>query len=281
MSNGVTTTDFTLDGHAGRLVGTSWTPRNPRWIAVIAHDYGEHVGRFRWTAARLHEAGAAVHAADHEGHGRSDGARALIRDAEAAVEDLDRVIDHAVAENPGLPVVLIGVSMGGMLSARCTQRFGARLTALVLLSPVLGRWETIEELLPLPEIPETPIDPKLLSRDPEVAAAYAADPLVWHGGFARPTLQALRDELQRISIAGRLGRVPVLHLHGEDDRLVPVEDAVAGLAKIAGPATESQLYPGARHELLHETNRAEVMADLLAFLGRFVPVGTGGTGEAD
>lgn len=276
MSNGVITSDFTLAGHAGTLVGTSWRLERPRWIAVLVHGYGEHVGRYGWVAARLNEAGASVYAADHAGHGRSDGERVLIRDFEPVVEDVDRVLDLALEQDPGLPVALIGHSMGGMIAARYTQRFGARLAATVLTGPVLGRWETVEELLSLPSIPHTPIDPDTLSRDPEVGAAYAADPLVWHGDFKRPTLQALHDEMQRITIVGHVGRSPLLHLHGEDDRLVPLETSAAGLAKIAGAATESRTYPGARHEILNEINRGEVMADVLAFLARYLPVETSG-----
>lgn len=280
MSNGVITSDFTLAGHAGTIAGTSWRLEEPRWLAILVHGYGEHVGRYGWVAARLNEAGASVYAADHVGHGRSDGERVLIRDFEPVVEDVDRVVDLALAENPDLPVALIGHSMGGMIGARYVQRHGERLRAAVLTGPVLGRWQTIEDLLALPQIPPTPIDPDTLSRDPEVGEAYAADPLVWHGDFKRATLQALRDELQHITIAGRVGRIPLLHLHGEDDRLVPLEDSAAGLAKIAGPATESRSYPGARHEILNETNRGEVMADVLAFLGRHLPVGTGGRSGA-
>lgn len=272
MDTDVSTHDITIDGESGSLVGIAWTMAQPRWVAVLVHGYGEHVGRYSWVAQQLTIAGASVYGADHVGHGRSHGQRAVIRDVEPVVSDVGRVVDLAAAENPGLPVVLIGHSMGGLIAARAAQRFGDRFAAVVLTGPVLGRWDVVEDLLSLPEIPPTPIDPATLSRDPAVGEAYAADPLVWHGDFQRPTLAALHQGMERVTINGTVGAVPLLHLHGGDDQLVPVGPSQKGLERIRGGRTEATVYPGARHEILNETNRDEVMADILAFVGRYVPV---------
>src|SRR5690625_7359025 len=88
------------------------------WIAVLCHGYGEHIGRYDWVARTLNEAGAAVYGADHAGHGRSAGPRVLIADFEPVVEDLHRVVEYARTRHPGLPTLLIGHSMGGMIAAR-------------------------------------------------------------------------------------------------------------------------------------------------------------------
>lgn len=263
----VTSADFTLDGHADSLVGTRWQGQQPGWIAVLAHGYGEHVGRYQWVAERLVGAGAVVYAADHRGHGRSDGERVDIADFEPVVADVRRVVELATTERPGLPVVLIGHSMGGMIAARYGQLHREDLAALVLSGPVLGHWDTVEELLRLEEIPPTPIDVDTLSRDPEVGRAYAADPLIWHGDFKRRTLQALHDELELINAGGSFGDLPVLHLHGEADELVPIGPSQQGLERIRGENTRSGSFPGARHEIFNETNAAEVVDEVLDFVG--------------
>lgn len=259
-------TDLTLTGHGGALVGRAWTIAEPRWVAVLSHGYGEHAGRYEWVAGRLNEAGAAVYAADHMGHGRSDGQRVLISDFEPVVEDLDLVVQHAIAQHPGLPVVLIGHSMGGMIAARYTQLHADRLAATVLTGPVLGSWITVDSLLELDEIPATPIDPGTLSRDPAVGAAYAEDPLVWHGAFLRPTLEGLQQAMRTITAAGSVGEHPLLYLHGEDDRLVPLPASWEGLHELRGPRTFMKTYPDAQHEILNETNRDEVLADVIGFV---------------
>lgn len=266
MSNDAPSQDFTLTGHGGALVGRSWPLPSPRWIAVLSHGYGEHVGRYEWVAGRLNAAGAAVYAADHVGHGRSDGQRVLIGDFAPVVEDLQLVVRHAAAQHPDVPVVLIGHSMGGLIAARHAQLHADGLAATVLSGPVLGSWETVDTLLALEEIPSTPIDPGTLSRDPAVGEAYAADPLVWHGDFARPTLEGLQQAMRTIEEAGSVGEHPMLYLHGEGDRLVPLPASWEGLHSLRGPRTFVKTYPGAQHEIFNETNRDEVIDDVIGFV---------------
>ena len=259
--------DIDLPGHAGLLIGSRWSPPgDPTWVAVLVHGYGEHIGRYQWVADQLTADGAVVYGHDHVGHGRSEGERVLIEDFTDVVDDLDLLVRRAREENADLPVVLIGHSMGGMIAARYTQRHGDQLTATVLSGPVLGSWAPTE-LAHLDEIPSTPIDPSTLSRDESVGAAYEQDELVWHGDFKRPTLLALEEYLQTIDQARRLG-VPALWLHGADDQLVPIEPTQEGWWRIAAPDSESRTYPGARHEIFNETNREEVIADVLAFVHR-------------
>ncbi|MFC4909383.1 alpha/beta hydrolase [Actinomadura gamaensis] len=234
----------------------------PRYVAVLVHGYGEHLGRYEHVAAFLNRHGALVCGPDHAGHGLSAGERVLITDVDDLVADVRTVVESARDDLPGVPVIMIGHSMGGLIATRYAQLHGSELTALVLSGPVLGRWDALSALLELPEIPDIPIDPDTLSRDPEVGRAYAADPLVWHGPFKRPTLQALDAAIRAVSEHGTLGDLPVLWLHGEDDRLVPVEGTRAGIEAIRGPGLTSKIYPAARHEIFNETNRDEVLTDV-------------------
>ena len=254
-------------GHAGTLRGYRWQEGDPRWVAVLVHGYGEHVGRYEHVARRLVADGAAVYGHDHVGHGRSDGERVLVADFEPVVDDVRLLVGRAREEHPGLPLVLVGHSMGGMIAARYLQRYPEDLVAGVLSGPVLGRWEAAEQLLAMDEIPSVPIDPSTLSRDPRVGEEYAADDLVWHGDFKRPTLAALAATTAAITAAGRLA-VPTLWLHGEDDRLVPIEGTRAGWEAIRPEDGEEKSYPGARHEIFNETNRDEVLDDVVGFVRR-------------
>jgi alpha-beta hydrolase superfamily lysophospholipase len=156
--------------------------------------------------------------------------------------------------------------MGGLIAARYAQRHRERLAALVLSGPVIGDWELPRRLLALEEIPDTPINPAALSRDPAVGAAYAADPLVWHGPMKRPTLEAFVRTLAAVSEGGDTGALPLLWLHGDDDRLVPLAGSRIGVERISGGDLTERIYPGARHEVFQEANKAEVFADLTRFL---------------
>ncbi|ASU83647.1 lysophospholipase [Nocardiopsis gilva YIM 90087] len=274
----ISTREWRLPGGpngSGHLSARAWvaTEEEPDWLAVLVHGYGEHIGRYEHVAGHLCERGAAVYGLDHRGHGHSSGERVLIDDFAGVVEDVHRVITQARTAYRSLPLVLIGHSLGGMIASRYAQVHPAEVTGLVLSAPVLGRWNVVEELLPLDEIPHTPIDPDTLSRDPEVGAAYGADELVWHGPFKRPTLQAIDTELKRIAADGCIGEMPLLWLHGSDDRLVPLTGTRTGIDALAGNDVTARIFPDARHEVFNETNRAEVLDEVTRFAQRFADRG--------
>lgn len=238
----------------------------PRYVALLCHGYGEHMGRYPRVAEHFVGHGAVVYGVDHVGHGRSAGERALIGDFERVVDDFHALDLAARAEHPGLPVVLVGHSMGGMIAARYAQRYGDTLAALVLSGPVIGSWEPVTSLLTYEEIPETPIDVSTLSRDDAVGRAYAADPLVWHGPFKRPTVAAFARCLETINAGPGLGGLPTLWAHGGADELVPVEPSRAGVERIRGDRLTARIHPGARHEIFNETNAAAVLGEVTAFV---------------
>src|SRR5262249_9644523 len=120
-------------------------------------------------------------------------------------------------------------------------------------------------------IPDLPIDPAVLSRDPAVGLAYAEDPLVFHGPFRRTTLASLFAGVRAVAAGPRLGPLPTLCLHGEEDALVPRAAPRAAMGVIGGERLESIVYPGARHEIFNETNRSEVLAAVTSFVDRVLP----------
>jgi alpha-beta hydrolase superfamily lysophospholipase len=123
-------------------------------------------------------------------------------------------------------------------------------------------------MIGLDEMPEVPIDPATLSRDPAVGEAYVADPLVYHGPMRRAMVAAALTGLLNIALDADRVTGPVLWQHGADDELVPVEGTRRGIALLRNADVEERIYPGARHEIFNEVNRDEVLADTAAFLER-------------
>lgn len=262
--------EWTFEGSKVPIVARSWREPDatPRFVAMLVHGYGEHIGRYDHVASALIDNGAVVYGVDHIGHGKSGGDRALIDDFEDVVADVDRVVDTATTDWPGLPVVLIGHSMGGLIGARYAQEHGDRLTGVVLSGAAIGDFTLVEQLLELDPLPDIPLDPSILSRDAAVGEAYAADPLVWHGPFKRETLAAMAAGIAAITADGSIGDLPLLWVHGVDDQLVPIEGTRVGMERLHGPTFEQHAYDGARHEIFNETNSAEVIADVNAFIDR-------------
>jgi alpha-beta hydrolase superfamily lysophospholipase len=255
-----------LDGHGGRLHVQEWEPAaDPTHVVVIAHGYGEHIGRYEHVASAFGAGGALVVGLDHVGHGRSDGERALIADFGPVVGDLHGLVEFTRQAHPDLPVVLVGHSMGGLIATRYAERYGDGLAGVVLSAPLVGNPGT-GALLAMEPLPEIPIDPAVLSRDESVGQAYADDPLVYHGGFQRPTLAAMAAALLDSALDARQVRGPVLWQHGTADQLVPLEGTRRLIELFDGAEVQTRHYPDARHEIFNETNRDEVLADTSAFI---------------
>ncbi len=264
-----TASPLEIAGTTGAVHVHHWPNDSARYVLLLSHGYGEHAARYEHVAQALVAHGATVYAPDHAGHGLSEGERALLTDFDAVqVADLDAVADLATEANPGLPVVLLGHSMGGLIATRYTQLHGDRLKALILSGPALGAENPMFGLLQMDPIPEVPLDPGTLSRDPAVGEAYAADELVYHGPFHRRTLEAFLAGTNAAEAGPGFGQLPLLYVHGTEDQLVPYPLAKAVVDRLGGPDSEHHAYEGAMHEVLNETNKDEVIAAVTAFLDR-------------
>jgi alpha-beta hydrolase superfamily lysophospholipase len=261
-----------LAGSEGAIEIHVWTNPQPERIVLLAHGYGEHVGRYEHVAALLTGRGAVVYGPDHLGHGTSEGERALVTDFERVVDDLHAVESRAREDHPDLPVVLIGHSMGGLIAIRYAQRHGDGLAGLVLSAPVAGLGAIFREWLAAPELPNDPIDVSVLSRDPAVGEAYANDPLVYHEGWKRTTLEAFATADEAIDAGPGFGHLPTYYVHGDADQLVPLVAARPAVERLAGSDFTERIIPGARHEVFNETDKDETLAEVAAFVERVTAV---------
>lgn len=262
------TDEFTLEGSAGSLAVHVWPNHDARFAVLLSHGIAEHSGRYDHVAKHLVGDGGVVHSPDHRGHGKSDGEPGLVDDIEAMVDDLHLVAEKIRANHPDLPMVLIGHSLGGIIATRFAQRHPGELAALVLSAPVIGGNPGFEALLAMDPIPEVPLDPAVLSRDPSVGEAYAADPLIYHGPLTRTTLETIFATVQTIAEGPDLGDLPTLWIHGENDPLAPYDVTAQAFDHVGGGALAQKMYPGAMHEIFNETNQDEVLSDVSAFLRR-------------
>ncbi|CAI1785118.1 alpha/beta hydrolase [Serratia proteamaculans] len=257
-----------IKGSQGDIAVHDWGHERPRFLALLVHGYGEHLGRYQYVARMLEAQGARVFGPDHLGHGLSQGERVLIEDYDAIVDDVHCVVEHFKVLHPGIPLVVIGHSMGGMIATRYVQRYGDDVRALVLSGPLIGERTQISDLLGLPKIPDEPLDTATLSRDPAVGVAYQADPLVWHGPFKRPTLHAMQQMLTKINDGPGFGALPTLWIHGDDDRLVLMAQSQTTINLLKGSDFEVMINPGGRHESFNETNKDQILRRIGDFIKR-------------
>lgn len=260
-----------LHGSEGRVSVRVWDHPGARRVVVISHGYGEHVERYDHVARTLRARGAAVYGPDHLGHGLSGGERVLITDVEHVVDDLVQVIERARAAHPGLPAVLVGHSMGGLVVTRLAQRAGRPpITGLVLSAPAIGLGPVLAQLAAV-GFADVPLDVAALSRDPAVGEAYAADPLVWHGAWKGPTLAALGRAQDAVEQGPAFGDLPLLWIHGTEDAIVPIGFTKAAIERLRGADFTAHEHEGGRHETFNETDKERAIDLLCAFVERVAP----------
>lgn len=287
----------------GRLFCRLWIPAEPpKAVLQIAHGLSEYGGRYDAFANYLAGQGYAVAAADHMGHGHSDGARGCFAGGWwAAVEDLRRVHRHLALRWPDTPLFLLGHSMGSFLvrtllidhpalplcgvmlsgTAQYPRRGAALLGAAVAVEAALrgeqqpsGAVELTERLFNAPFAPNhSRCD--WISGDEQEQAALDADPLCDVPpalGLQRDMLRGIAYNERRANLVRMNRALPVLFFSGDRDPVGLMGRGVilaaasfhrAGVGRIT-----VRLYTGARHETLHERNHVRVFADLEDWMAR-------------
>lgn len=264
-----TATVSVFAGSEGSIHYERWAPEGaPRRIVMVVHGYAEYAARYRHVAERLTADGAVVYGPDHIGHGHSEGERALLTDFSHVVADLRTLVDIALADHPGLPVVMIGHSMGGLLTSRFAQQYPNEVAGIVLLGAVIGDWNWAREALARPELPPATTDFSGMSRDEAAVEAYSTDPLIYRERYKRPLLEAEMVALDLFGANIDLLTMPVLFCHGTDDPFVDYRTSLAAVQAMPAHDKTIRLYEGARHELVNETNRDEVIDEIAAFIAR-------------
>ncbi len=260
-----------------RIFFQSWLPATaPKATVVIAHGLGEHGGRYAEVAAQLVGIGCAVHAIDHRGHGKSDGPRAYVDKFANAVADMDTLVEMAKRQQPGKPLFLLGHSMGGALSLSYTLKHGKKLSGLILSGPAVKLDGAPAYLPPVakflssvwPTLGMFAVDPSLVSRDPEMVAKYASDPLNAHAKVPVRTLAEIVRFVEVVPALLPTITVPTLLLHGSDDKLAGVGGSQMIHERISSTDKTLKIYDGLYHEIFNEfpADRARVFKDMTDWL---------------
>jgi alpha-beta hydrolase superfamily lysophospholipase len=260
----------------------------PIGILQIAHGMGEHARRYAHVAEYFNRAGFHVVANDHRGHGHTAKSKDGLGDFgaggwDALVNDVAELTRRARADYPGLAVILLGHSMGSFAAQQYVLDHAALIAGLALsgstafdkLAVDLEREVDLTSINAAFEPARTPFD--WLSRDPAAVGAYIADPLCGFGVNVAGT-RSMAISMRRTADPQGLAKIrktlPIYILAGDAD---PVNDKLRGLKPLAeryraagiADVTE-KYYADGRHEMFNETNREEVMGDLLAWTRRVV-----------
>jgi acylglycerol lipase len=267
----------------GRLTGArsvelfwqGWLPAEaPTGVLLLCHGLGEHSGRYGNVVDALVPDGWAVHGLDHRGHGRSGGRRAHLQSYADWLADFETFRRLVVARHEGLPVFVLGHSMGGQIALAYALDHQDDLRGLVLSAPALASNAVSKAAVPVlrtlakvaPTLRPAGIDATKISKDPAVVAAYQADPLVHRG---HPTLglsSALFAQFDVLPERARALRLPVLLQHGTLDELTDTAGSRLLESTSGSPDQTVRWYEGLWHEIYNEPERERPLADLREWL---------------
>ena len=273
-----------------QIAAYRWDPEGSARAAVqITHGMGEHALRYDHVARDLTKAGYVVYAQDQRGHGATagDGELGDLGDAgwPGLVDDIGSLSARIRAEHPGLPLILLGHSMGSFavqqyLLDHSDDIDGVVLTgtALIdLLEPALDLDQPLDLTMFNAPFQPARTDYDWLSRDDSVVDAYVADPRCGFG-IDTPSAKQMFVGARRLAdpaqVAAMRSSLPVYIAVGEAD---PVNGGLTVLHPLADRLRDAGLtditvvtYPDARHEVLNETNSAEVIGSLIEWADRVV-----------
>jgi alpha-beta hydrolase superfamily lysophospholipase len=261
-----------------------WQSGAPKAVVLIVHGIGEFATRYELLAQALVDAGYAAYAIDYRGHGATgvqqyDGDLSKLGrpgpgGIRAAIRGIQRVRDIAHEANPGVPIVLLGHSMGSLFGQRMLNETADDYDAAILSATAYRtlRHMNSGDLAKRHHVPGGN-GHEWLSRDPAVAEWFRDNPLTFDAKVAK--LFGIADGLRLLGRPRKLSRdIPMLIMIGSDDPLGGPRsvELLANAYRERGGLTDVTvtIYPEGRHEMFNEVNQDEVRADVVAWLDQHV-----------
>jgi acylglycerol lipase len=264
----------TADGLS--IFAQGWEPveLSPKTVVCLVHGIGEHTNRYAHVAEAFTKAGYVLFGADLRGHGKSEGPRGHFPSIHAVTRDIDQLLDQARSRYPGVPLILYGHSLGGILvlyyglkqkpdvkgilaTSSGLHTALEKQPAKILAAKILG------SLIPGVSLP-TGLDVNAISQDKEVVAVYSADPLVHDRmslGFGKIMLGVIRWTFEH----AKEFSLPLLLMHGKSDTIA----YPSGSTEIAALVKENcklVLWEDGWHELHNEPFKEEVFKSMISWM---------------
>lgn len=232
----------------------------PKGLVFIAHGYAEHCLRYTQLAHTLIKQQLYPFSHDHVGHGQSEGEEVNVLHFDYFARDIIQHINMVKNKFPGIPVFIIGHSMGGCIALRISLKKPDLISKMVLIGPCVIPFKEVNNFCVRSLVkflgtlfPDFPIFVKvnenMLTWNEQQIALIKTDPLTYHGfmkaGFLKTFIEALSDlqvNLPKINC-------PMLILHGQEDIIVPPEHSKILHEKASSQDKTLKIYPELRHQL--------------------------------
>ena len=239
-----------------------WIADKAKAVIILVHGLGEHSGRYENLLKGFADKKVSIFAIDHRGHGKSDGKKGHIDSFMDYVYDLKLFLEFIKEENKGLPVIIYGHSLGGVIAAKYAMTYPDDLSMLVISSPGFAPafkipvWKSKTATFFSSRISSLTVPSGLkasdISHDKDVVAAYENDPLVHNKVSARFFVEFVRAGQECLNNAGSIKK-PLLVFAGKDDHIADYKAAEKFFNAASSALKKMFLFEGLYHETINET----------------------------
>lgn len=266
---------FLNSGDHLRLYWQRYRPPSPRATVAVLHGGGDHSGRYPALTAGLVRAGFEVALLDFRGHGQSDGRRWHVDAFGDYLADVDAFLARLCQDGYAGKLFVAAHSMGALIAARWGIEHWREPAGFILSSPYLRLalrpplakvWGARLAGRVVPWLPvATGLTSAALTSDPELQAWTDHDPLYGRKTTPRWFDEAGRAQQEVLARAAEF-RAPLLVLAAGDDGVADPAAARGFVDAVRSTDKQFVLYPGFRHEIFNEVERARPIAEAVAWL---------------
>lgn len=244
-------------------------------ILIISHGFAEHFSRYDYFVSSLNKSDYGVIRYDLRGHGRNKKDLGYISSFEDFILDLQEIYNHTLKKYPKTPIFLFGHSMGGLITAILVANSSLSLKGVVLSGPAVGELPSAKKLnrklvktickIYDKFMIKNPID-RNLCKNVEVYYKYLNDEFVLHKASLRLYYEFIFEGRDKILKDKDKFSLPVLIVHGEEDKIVPISISKSFYNSISSEDKTFKKYKSLYHEILNEKERDYVIKDIISWL---------------
>ena len=257
----------------------TWKSDKSRATLVVTHGLGEHSECYTRLADGMLPGDWDIYAWDLRGHGRSEGKRGTIAAFTDYCEDLKCFVEFVKKSTDGRPMVLLGHSMGGLITANTVIRYGEMgAKAVALSSPLFGISVKVPELkekaakMLASFLPNLTLHNELsfddLTHDRKVVEEYEKDGLR-HDRISSLLFVEMVGAMDYALANAQRVKAPFLLQQAGDDRIVSRKASEQFFEKVGSAQKEIKIYEDYYHEIFNETGRDAVFSDLKKWLAPY------------
>jgi len=265
----------TADGE--RLQVSRWAASSPRAVFVAVHGFNEYAGSFQLPGPWFSRQGISVYAYDQRGFGRGDAARlGKWAGGDVMARDLSGFVRLVRRQHPGVPLYVVGTSMGGAVAMKASVDHGLAADGLVLVAPAIWGWRSMNPILKSALWVTAHAVPEKTATGSQLEI-WPSDNIAWLRAYSKDrhnlkqsrfdTLYGLVTLMDEAAASAPDITVPVLYLYGLKDQVVPEAPSRKVMASLTGP-NKQVIYEKGYHMLLHDLQRDTVYGDILQWVDR-------------